>query len=253
MVELKELRRCNAEELLRRREIKAYSALPDLCVGNPPVTDGFRSQRPGTRSFDVFFDLHLTMGWANNREHSDSGCHRAHYDVTVMSLYFSNKIMIMDHQDYHLQSQGGFPWLTWFTDRFVNLKIPPSTIQPSTNELRNLSHPIRFQCSVWKRPGDRLNKKIPSYRYKDSHYKGNTVSRPSYLYNGNSYTWKYGLQIEKGPSPFWTMPMRMLSHSISRPCPFFDKKWSKIRKLQIVTFLMCDPFVSLQDRDVNRK
>ena len=30
-----------------------------LCEGNPPVTGGFPSQRPETRSFDVFFDLRL--------------------------------------------------------------------------------------------------------------------------------------------------------------------------------------------------
>ena len=35
------------------------SALLALCDGNPPVTGGFPSQRPGTRSFDVFFDLRL--------------------------------------------------------------------------------------------------------------------------------------------------------------------------------------------------
>ena len=33
-----------------------------LCEGNPPVTGGFPSQRPVTRSFDVFLDLRL-----NNR------------------------------------------------------------------------------------------------------------------------------------------------------------------------------------------
>ena len=31
-----------------------------LCEGNPPVTGGFPSQRPVTRSFYVFFDLHLS-------------------------------------------------------------------------------------------------------------------------------------------------------------------------------------------------
>ena len=30
-----------------------------LCAGNSPVTDEFPSQRPMTRSFDVFFDLRL--------------------------------------------------------------------------------------------------------------------------------------------------------------------------------------------------
>ena len=32
-----------------------------LCVGNSPVTDEFPSQRPVTQSFDVFFDLRLTV------------------------------------------------------------------------------------------------------------------------------------------------------------------------------------------------
>ena len=36
-----------------------FSALLALCEGNPPVTGGFPSQRPVTRRFDAFFDLHL--------------------------------------------------------------------------------------------------------------------------------------------------------------------------------------------------
>ena len=35
------------------------SALLSLCEGNPPVTGAFPSQRPVTRSFNVFFDLRL--------------------------------------------------------------------------------------------------------------------------------------------------------------------------------------------------
>ena len=35
----------------------SFAALLVLCVGNPPVTDGFPLQRPVTWSFDVFFDL----------------------------------------------------------------------------------------------------------------------------------------------------------------------------------------------------
>ena len=36
-----------------------FSALLALCAGNSPVTGEFSSQRPVTRSFDVFLDLHL--------------------------------------------------------------------------------------------------------------------------------------------------------------------------------------------------
>ena len=39
--------------------MQIFPALLALCEGNPPVTGGFLSQRPVTRSFDVFFDLRL--------------------------------------------------------------------------------------------------------------------------------------------------------------------------------------------------
>ena len=38
-----------------RHQMETFSAL----LANPPVTGGFPSQRPVTRSFDVFVDLHL--------------------------------------------------------------------------------------------------------------------------------------------------------------------------------------------------
>ena len=39
--------------------MEIFSALVALCVGNSPVTGEFHSQRPVTRSSDVFFDLCL--------------------------------------------------------------------------------------------------------------------------------------------------------------------------------------------------
>ena len=36
---------------------------------------------------------------------------------------------------------------------------------------------------------------MESHQYSDSHYKDKMVSWPSYLYNGNPYTWKAGLYI----------------------------------------------------------
>ena len=40
-----------------RHRMGTFSALLVLCTGNSPVTGEFPSQRPVTRSFDVFFDL----------------------------------------------------------------------------------------------------------------------------------------------------------------------------------------------------
>ena len=39
--------------------METFSALLALCAGNSPVSGEFPTQRPVTRSFDVFFDLHL--------------------------------------------------------------------------------------------------------------------------------------------------------------------------------------------------
>ena len=42
-----------------RHEMETFSALLAICAGNSPVPGEFPSQRPVTRSFDVFFDLRL--------------------------------------------------------------------------------------------------------------------------------------------------------------------------------------------------
>ena len=64
--------------------METFYALLVICVGNSPVTGEFPTQRPVTRSFDVFFDLSLNKGWVNNGEASDLRRRRAHYDVNVM-------------------------------------------------------------------------------------------------------------------------------------------------------------------------
>ena len=42
-----------------RHQMDAFSVLLAICVGNSPVTGEFPTQRPVTRSYDVFFDLRL--------------------------------------------------------------------------------------------------------------------------------------------------------------------------------------------------
>ena len=42
-----------------RHQMKTFSPLLAICAGNSPVTGEFPTQRPVTRSFDVFFDLRL--------------------------------------------------------------------------------------------------------------------------------------------------------------------------------------------------
>ena len=64
--------------------METFSALLALCAGNSPVYVEFPSQRPVTRSFDIFFDLRLNNDWVNNREAGHLRRHRVHYDVIVM-------------------------------------------------------------------------------------------------------------------------------------------------------------------------
>ena len=66
--------------------MEAFSVLRAFCAGNSPVTGEFPTQRPVTRSFDIFFDVRLNKRLRNTREAGDLRRHRAHYDVTLMYL-----------------------------------------------------------------------------------------------------------------------------------------------------------------------
>ena len=48
------------------------------------ITGEFPTQRPVTRSFDVFFDVHLNKQLSKYGEVGDLRCHFAHFDVTVI-------------------------------------------------------------------------------------------------------------------------------------------------------------------------
>ena len=62
--------------------METFSALLAICARNSPVTGEFPTQRPVTRSFDIFFDLRMNCR-ENNGEAGDLRSLRAHYDVIV--------------------------------------------------------------------------------------------------------------------------------------------------------------------------
>ena len=64
--------------------METFSALLALCAGNSPVTGEFPSQRPVTRSFDIFFDLSLNKRLSKQCEAGHLRRHRAHFHVIVM-------------------------------------------------------------------------------------------------------------------------------------------------------------------------
>ena len=47
-----------------RHQMETFSALLAICAGNSLVPGEFPTQRPVTRSFHVFFDLHLNKPWS---------------------------------------------------------------------------------------------------------------------------------------------------------------------------------------------
>ena len=67
-------------------QMETFSPYLALWAENSLITGEFPSQRPVTRSFDVFFHLCLNKRWVNNWDTGDLGHHHAHYDVTVMLM-----------------------------------------------------------------------------------------------------------------------------------------------------------------------
>ena len=72
--------------------METFSALLVFCEGNPPVTGGFPSQRPVTRSFDLEFVLRHNKRLVNKRDASDLRRRRAHYDVIVIDMHVFSMI-----------------------------------------------------------------------------------------------------------------------------------------------------------------
>ena len=70
-----------------RHQMETFSELLALCAGKSSVTGEFSSQRPVTRSFDIFLICTYINGYLNNRKAGDLRHRRAHYDVTVMYIW----------------------------------------------------------------------------------------------------------------------------------------------------------------------
>ena len=66
-----------------RHQMETLSALLAICAGNSPVP----TQRPVTRSFDVFLICVRIIGWVNNSDAGELRRYRAHYDVIVMHTH----------------------------------------------------------------------------------------------------------------------------------------------------------------------
>ena len=76
------------------------------------------------------------------------------------------------------------------------------------------------------------------YQYRNSHYKDNTISRQSYLYDGDSHTWKDRLYIEAAP---WLLEKCippeavMLQTQLNPICCFLKRKCSHFDEIFDIT------------------
>ena len=104
-----------------RHQKETFSALLALCVGNSPVSGEFPSQRPVTRSFDVFFDLRLnkqlskqSWGWWFERPSIPLWRHCNEFTICCVLLWFCGQQIL--HQYY-----SGFCPRCWLyhTKKFV--------------------------------------------------------------------------------------------------------------------------------------
>ena len=76
-----------------RHQMETFSALLALCAGNSPFSGEFPTQRPVTRSFDVFFDLGLNKRLSKQSKHwwfETQSCslwrHRNGFQDTAISM-----------------------------------------------------------------------------------------------------------------------------------------------------------------------
>ena len=67
--------------------METFSALLAICAGNSPVSGEFSTQRPVTRSFDIFFDLRLNKRFSQQSWGWLFDTLSCHYDVSVMQSF----------------------------------------------------------------------------------------------------------------------------------------------------------------------
>ena len=82
-----------------RYQMDIFSALLAFCVGNSPVIGKFPSQRPVTRSFEVFFDLRLNkqlskQSWSWWFETQSRSLWRHYNDRHKFNFPFNSQLMI---------------------------------------------------------------------------------------------------------------------------------------------------------------
>ena len=136
-----------ATESWCRNQIETRSALLALCAGNSPITGEFPSQRPVTRSFEVFFDIRLNKRLGKqSRSRRFFRRHCAHYDVTVRKIVVIPFVAIRSLSFLHTLRQNSSRVICEFWSDYLKnnheriLYNVPSVANPTTLDLTNSTH-----------------------------------------------------------------------------------------------------------------
>ena len=186
--------------------METFSALLAICAGNSPVSGEFPAQRSVTRSFDVFFDLRLnkqlnkqSWGWWFERLSRSLWRHcnalaPGKFEWSFRYVIFKRILMI---DGWGNSCEIALIWMSLdFTD-------DQSTL------FQVMAGAVRQQAITWDNVDPDLCRhmvslghnelRMSSYPYRNSRYEDKTVSGPSYLYDGNTQTWKDRPYLETGP------------------------------------------------------
>ena len=118
-----------------RHQMETFSALLAICAGNSPVPGEFPTQRPVTRSFDVFFDVRpnkqlskQSWGWWFETLSSSLWRHRNEYNQAiraycVIAIVAKNLTDIKDRV---------MKYIKWFSNLVVLLRV--NTLTPELND-----------------------------------------------------------------------------------------------------------------------
>ena len=169
--------------------MEIFSALLALCAGNSSVTGDFPSQRPATRSFDIFFDLclnkplskHWWGWWFETPSPSLWRRHRHHYDVIVMVslvlnfyqyLRVSVPLCWLQCVFLYIAQNVSISWWRHQMETFSALLAICAGNSPVSGEFP-AQRPVTRNCDVYfdMHPNKRLSKQSWGWRFE-------TQSRP---------------------------------------------------------------------------
>ena len=135
-----------------------FSTSLAFCAGNSPVIGEFRSQRPVTRSFDGFFDLHLneclckqSWGWWFETSSHSLGRHCNAYMKNTPTISSSTFQILLNPLRPRLNRRP-------FTDDIFeneNEWILPRISLKFAPKVRIKNIPALVQIMAWRRPGDK--------------------------------------------------------------------------------------------------